>query len=291
MTNYELVDKAVEIALAYKTVYGKGMTGHRIDTDNIDDFKKGDYSDWYNTKEKMDKIEPYIGKGYFGFDCVCLIKAIFWGWNGDYSQEIGGVSDYSAFPDHGVNEVFKYDCTDSSSDFSSIEPGEFLVSSLYNGVYGHCGLYIGNGLAVDCTNSGTRNGVAITAVENIGEVKGYTVKSWLQHAKLTKVNYLPDVIQHSILRISRRKYYSRDNVIVHVDSSKMDSSYTDPILGIYPISTNKYKQDYISYKNITKKDNDIQVSLLLNKKDENNVVHFAPKGRYKIIRTKIIITI
>ena len=35
-------------------------------------------------------MEGYIGKHYFGFDCVCLIKSLLWGWNGNEKLPHGG---------------------------------------------------------------------------------------------------------------------------------------------------------------------------------------------------------
>lgn len=53
---------------------------------------------------------------------------------------------------------------------------------------GHIGVYIGNGLAVECTPRWS-DGVQITAVHNIGKIAGYNGRTWTKHGKLPHVNY------------------------------------------------------------------------------------------------------
>lgn len=73
-------------------------------------------------------------------------------------------------------------CTDVTTDFSSIEVGEAVWMS------GHIGVYIGNGLCVECTPRWS-DGVQITAVHNIGKITGYNGRTWTKHGKLPHVNY------------------------------------------------------------------------------------------------------
>ena len=54
---------------------------------------------------------------------------------------------------------------------------------------GHWGLYIGNGLAVECTPA-WNNCVQITAVGNIGAKAGYPTRKWQKHGKLPWVDYV-----------------------------------------------------------------------------------------------------
>ncbi|MBE6708864.1 MAG: LysM peptidoglycan-binding domain-containing protein [Ruminococcaceae bacterium] len=53
---------------------------------------------------------------------------------------------------------------------------------------GHIGIYIGNGLAVECTPKWD-NDVQITAVGGIGTVAGYNTRNWTAHGKLRYVSY------------------------------------------------------------------------------------------------------
>ncbi len=53
---------------------------------------------------------------------------------------------------------------------------------------GHIGVYIGNGLAVECTPI-WKDGVQITAVGNIGRKAGYNTRTWTNHGKLKFIDY------------------------------------------------------------------------------------------------------
>ena len=53
---------------------------------------------------------------------------------------------------------------------------------------GHWGMYIGDGLAVECTPIWD-NGAQITAVQNIGTKAGYLARNWQKHGKLPWVEY------------------------------------------------------------------------------------------------------
>ena len=126
MTNVELVNKAIEVALAYKTVYAKGMFGHVITQSNIDS-KTAQYPEWYLKQDERNKkhLQTYINKGYFGFDCVCLIKGLIWGWSGDYSKSVGGVNYNSGvltLPDSELETVYSNECSSQSVDFGNIAP-------------------------------------------------------------------------------------------------------------------------------------------------------------------------
>ena len=119
----------------------------------------------------------------FAFDCICLIKAILWGWNADTSDPNGGaVYGSNGVPDIGENTMIQR-CSDVSTNFSTIVPGEMLWMD------GHAGIYIGNGLAIECTTGFGAWGVIKTAVGNIGPVSGYNTRYWTKHGKLPYVSY------------------------------------------------------------------------------------------------------
>lgn len=120
----------------------------------------------------------------FLFDCVCLIKGILWGWDADPNAIYGG-ADYCAngVPDMTINAITAQ-CSDYSSYiWDNIVPGEWLH---LDGE--HCGIAIGDGLAIECTPS-WQDKVQITAIGNIGEVAGYPTRSWTGHGKLPWVDY------------------------------------------------------------------------------------------------------
>ena len=94
-------------------------------------------------------------------------------------------------PDTTIESLLK-SCTDVSDDFTNIVPGEFLTMD------GHCGVYIGDGLAIEATPK-WENKVQITAVGNIGKVEGYNTRTWVKHGKLPYVDY-SDVDPYIFLR-------------------------------------------------------------------------------------------
>ena len=69
-----------------------------------------------------------------------------------------------------------------STDFSNVAVGEALWCE------GHIGVYIGNGLGVECTPRWD-NKVQITAVANIGKKSGYNARTWTKHGKLPYIEY------------------------------------------------------------------------------------------------------
>ena len=118
----------------------------------------------------------------FGFDCVCLIKGILWGWNGDKSKTYGGAC-YKAngVPDTNADGMIKM-CSNVSTDFTNIEVGEAVW------LQGHIGVYVGDGLVVECTPK-WHNKVQVTALGNLGNKSGYYTRSWTKHGKLPWIDY------------------------------------------------------------------------------------------------------
>lgn len=44
----------------------------------------------YNKQATRQKMIMAASADTFGFDCVCLIKGLLWGWNGNASKTYGG---------------------------------------------------------------------------------------------------------------------------------------------------------------------------------------------------------
>lgn len=179
----DFVAKVKDIAQNYNTVYCWGSFGFPITEYNIKrlaDDKNG-YPKIY-TAAAQAKLRSLIGKNYFGFDCVGLIKGVLWGFTGDASKPNGGTGYCSnGVGDMDCNAMFKL-CSGQSTDFSNIVPGEFLW------MQGHIGVYIGDGLAVEATAS-WNNKVQITAVANIGAKSGYNSRRWTKHGKSPFIDY------------------------------------------------------------------------------------------------------
>ena len=179
MTAREFVDKLIDIEKNYKTVYGMGMVGMPITESSIKE--KVAQSSWWNIIRQT-KIRNLIGKGYFGFDCICLAKAILWGWSGDFSKRLGGAKYLSNnVPDWGADYTNR-NGIERSTDFSKIELGHYVWMT------GHIGFYIGDGLVIEASPK-WKNGVQKTAVLNIGKKAGYNGRKWTTHGKLTWVDY------------------------------------------------------------------------------------------------------
>ena len=160
-------------------------------TESIIREKAAQYPSWY-TAAKQSELRKQIGKSYFGFDCVNLTKGILWGWNGNQNAAYGGAK-YAAngVPDVSADGMIAK-CRDvSASGWDKLVPGEGLWMP------GHWGLYIGDGLAVECTPI-WGNGVQITAVLNIGSKSGYNVRRWTKHGKLPWVEYDTETVDKAV---------------------------------------------------------------------------------------------
>lgn len=176
-TARELAALCEEVARNYKTMYIKGCFGAPMTARN-----KLRYTTNYDyNKEHAEEINA-ASEDTFGFDCVCFIKGLLWGWCGDPSAIYGGAEYKSnGVPDIGTSGILSV-CTEVSEDFTEIQIGELLWMP------GHVGIYIGGGLAVEAT-AAWEGKVLISAVMNIGEKDGYHSRSWTKHGKLPYVEY------------------------------------------------------------------------------------------------------
>ena len=183
MTGRALASKCVDIAQRYKTIYGYAMYGFQITTETIRRKAEQNLNGWYTAKN-IKKLEAVANEHppVWGFDCVNLIKGILWGWTGDESKEKGGaVYASNGIPDTNADGMITR-CSGVTDDFSRIEVGEAVW------MQGHIGVYIGDGMAVECTPRWD-DGVQITAVWNIGKINGLNGRKWRKHGKLPHVDY------------------------------------------------------------------------------------------------------
>ena len=180
MRAQDLVNKVVDVANNYKTLYVYACFGAPLYDANKQRYTNN--CDYNRQPSRSSKIWA-ASADTFGFDCVNLIKGILWGWCGDVNAVYGGaVYCSNGCPDTNANGMFWDYCHDQSSDFSNIIPGEFVWME------GHIGVYIGNGLAVECTPI-WKDGVQITAVGNIGSKAGYNTRTWTSHGKSNLIDY------------------------------------------------------------------------------------------------------
>ena len=180
MNNLDLAAMLRDIAENYKTLYVMGCFGAPMNAANK---KRYTQNHEYNRRADRTKLINAASSDTFGFDCVCLIKGVLWGWCGDTSKNYGGAYYCSnGVPDLGTERMISV-CKEVSTDFSDIEVGELLWMK------GHVGLYIGSGLAVECTPSWA-NKVQITACNR--SVKGYKRRNWVKHGKLPYIDYVKE---------------------------------------------------------------------------------------------------
>lgn len=180
MNNIELAKKAKEIATKYKTLYVMGCFGSPMTEANKTRYCTNHS---YNKKAARQKMIKAASADTFGFDCVCLIKGILWGWNGDKTKTYGGAKyKTNGVPDIGADEMIKV-CSEVSTDFKSLKVGEAVWCK------GHIGIYIGDGLSVEATPS-WNNKVQITAC-NCSK-SGYKRRNWTKHGKLPYITYVAD---------------------------------------------------------------------------------------------------
>lgn len=181
MKAQEFVNKLVDIANNYKTLYVMGCFGAPMTVKN----KRR-----YTTNHQYNKQEPTYSKilnaseDTFGFDCVCLIKGVLWGWCGDVNATYGG----AVYASNGVQDMSTESmisfCRDVSTNFDKIEVGELMW------MQGHVGVYIGDKLVVECTPS-WENKVQITGL--VGNKKTNRIRTWLKHGKLPWVDYKKEI--------------------------------------------------------------------------------------------------
>lgn len=175
----EFVEKLKDIAENYKTLYVMGCFGAPMTEANK---KRYCTNHVYNTNPTRQRMIKAATADTFGFDCVCLIKGVLWGWNGNKNKVYGGATyNSNGVPDIDANSMINV-CKGVTTDFSKIEVGEAVWCT------GHIGVYIGNGLAVECSPA-WKNKVQITAVRNIGEKAGYSARKWTKHGKLPYIDY------------------------------------------------------------------------------------------------------
>lgn len=174
------VEKLKAAATNYKTLYVMGCFGAPLTAANKARYTQNHA---YNRQAARTKMINAASEDTFGFDCVCLIKGILWGWCGDKTKTYGGAGyGINGVPDIGADQMIKVCSGVSTTGWAQMIPGEAVWCS------GHIGIYIGDGLAVECTPA-FKNKVQITAVSNIGAKTGYSARKWTKHGKLPYIDY------------------------------------------------------------------------------------------------------
>ena len=178
-TAKELVAACLDVANNYKTLYVMGCFGAPMTASNKTRYSNN--TSFNQKSERKSKIQA-ASADTFGFDCVCLIKGLLWGWNGNASHVYGGATyNSNGVPDKGADQMIAM-CTEVSTDFSNIQIGEAVW------LPGHIGIYVGGGKAVEATYA-EEDGVQIQAVLPMGQIPGMPCTGWQKHGKLPWISY------------------------------------------------------------------------------------------------------
>lgn len=224
-TNLQLAERARYIAKHYKTLYVMGCFGAPLNDTNKARYTKN-YS--YNEDATRTEMINAASNDTFGFDCVCFIKGILWGWNGDLEHIYGGATYCSNdVPDIGADSMIKV-CSDISTDFNNIEVGEAVWMS------GHIGIYVGDGLAVESTPK-WNNCVQLTACNQ--DISGYNRRDWTKHGKLPYVEYVQNVVPTKFELLDVVKI--REGVTTYANGVTMSSWVPKSTLYVRKIEGNK----------------------------------------------------
>lgn len=137
-------------------------------------------------------------KGQWRNDCVLSVKSILWGFNADKKKFRGGtIYKSNGVADFSCNGALSY-CTDVSTDFSKLTPGEYLcMKGLKNSkgkAINHTGIYLGNGKVFEDTSCKAWNikKAIISDIDKKGtrSYKGIKSYRWTYHGKLKYIDYI-----------------------------------------------------------------------------------------------------
>lgn len=178
----EFIEKLQDIVDHYKTLYVMGCFGAPLTGGNVSRYCTNHSYNKQAERTAMIKAAANKNPPVYGFDCVCLIKGVLWGWCGAASKTYGGASYASGgVPDIGADTMITK-CSGLSTDFSRIVPGEAVW------LKGHIGVYIGGGKVIECSPA-FKNCVQVTACLNIGAISGLNGRRWTKHGKLPYITY------------------------------------------------------------------------------------------------------
>lgn len=158
-TNEGLV-KHAEKALKDNTRYMWGGIYRPITENYIQQLYKI-YGKKQYSEARLQELRKYIGKGYYGVDCVGLVKSYYWSGSPDGGR---GSKNYGKpeYPDVNAGGMFKAATEKGTIDTLPEIPGLILYSTTHP----HVGVYVGNGDVIESTLSIRGDGVSKTKVKN-----------------------------------------------------------------------------------------------------------------------------
>ena len=152
-TNSGLV-KHCKNALNLKTVYMWGGLFREVTTDYINYLSgvpayKRQYPD-----NRVKTLKSLVGKGYYGCDCVGLVKSYYFGGVGVKAN----AKDYDGSKDMGVGTM--YNAAKIKGKIATMPKKEGVL--VMTSDFGHVGVYVGDGKVIECTLSRFGDGVVQT---------------------------------------------------------------------------------------------------------------------------------
>lgn len=147
MNNLEFID-FLKQALAKPVMYMWGDFGRPI-TESTISTKAKQYPQHYDAAYQAE-LRKQIGTG-IGCDCTGLIKWFLW-----TGGDIEKVPKYDAATDNSAGGWYR--SAKVRGEIGAIPETQGLIVSMY----GHCGVYIGEGKVIECTKSVLGNGVIMT---------------------------------------------------------------------------------------------------------------------------------
>lgn len=176
-TNTGLVAHA-KLALACKTKYMWGGILRPITDGNVD-MLAGIYKSAQYSAARINQLKA-LPDGYFGCDCVGLIKSYYWS-----GKDSGGVGSpkYGAAGCPDVNATGMYQHATVKGPITTLPEQPGLV--LYCNSHVHVGVYIGNGEVIECTLGARGDGVVKT------KLSAFKWEYWFQCPYITADNAPP----------------------------------------------------------------------------------------------------
>lgn len=173
----------------------------------------------FNAREDRASAIDAASVNTFGFDCICFLKSVLWGFSGDPAKPYGGaVYGSNGVPDVDEKRMLEL-CSEISEDFSKVQIGEYLWTE------GHCGIYLGGGVAVECTYN-WRDGVQRTAVHNITGTVVNPGRFWRKHGKLPYVTYETEAAADYTLAFSNLRTGSRGEAVEAMQALLINRGYS-----------------------------------------------------------------
>lgn len=170
MKNTEFILKLADLCNC-KTCYATGAFGAVVNLYN----NRSRYAKNTKNKDVKAAIED-APAGTFLFDCINLGKSLLWGFSFDTTMRYGGAN-YKAnnVPEFGVKSVKKYG--ESSTDFSTVQEGEWMVNDLED----HVGYADGRGGYYDISQF--NEGYKVLHHDSISD------RNWKYHCKMQWIDY------------------------------------------------------------------------------------------------------